>query len=202
MISSLATDDSPLAARANGDTQQTGFTLALRAHSLSVVVVHPTSTTMTTTSMSVRIPVVAAARHLSMAKSTAMSGASAARHLAKSAVLVAGGSPRASPVSFRRRRHGMTVIPRAGWNDFEWGSAKVVSNKPAAKEGGLHSIVVQVDADQAKGYTTPGQFIQMRTAEVRSIINRDTQNTRGRKGASSDGTGSAQGGGGVKVVGY
>ena len=119
---------------------------------------------MSTTTMSARLPVVAActaARHLSMAKSTAMRGA-----MMSPPTVVAATTTTRKSATFRRRRHGMTVTPRAGWNDFEWGSAKVVSNKPASKEGGLHSIVVSVDADQAKGYTKPGQFIQMRTAEV------------------------------------
>ena len=43
--------------------------------------------------------------------------------------------------------------------------AKVVSNEPAAKEGGLHSIVLSVDAETAAGYVKPGQFIQMRMSE-------------------------------------
>lgn len=114
--------------------------------------------------MSVRVPVVAAARHLSMAQSSAVRGAHAA--VVVPSVASRGGAAPKSAAFPRRRRHGMTVVPRAGWNDFEWGSAKVVSNKPACKEGGLHSIVVQVDAEMAKGYTKPGMFIQMRCAEV------------------------------------
>jgi NAD(P)H-flavin reductase len=116
---------------------------------------------MTTSTMTARLP-VAAARHLSSSKSTVMKGAHAIAPRASAATAAPG---RSAAFPARRRRHGMTVTPRAGWTDFEWGSAKVVSNKPASKEGGLHSIVLQVDAEMAKGYNKPGMFVQMRTSE-------------------------------------
>jgi len=55
------------------------------------------------------------------------------------------------------------VLTTAGWNDFEWGTATVVSNEPAAAEGGLRSVKVSVDEACAEAYGTPGQFVQMRT---------------------------------------
>lgn len=60
----------------------------------------------------------------------------------------------------KRARH-QTLI-RAGWNDFEWGSATIVSNDLAAKEGGLHVVIVRVAEEVTKGYVKPGQFVQMR----------------------------------------
>ena len=56
-------------------------------------------------------------------------------------------------------------IVTAGWNDFTWGAGSVVSNTPASKDGGLHSIVLKVDNEMAKGYATPGQFCQLRTSD-------------------------------------
>jgi len=55
------------------------------------------------------------------------------------------------------------VLTRAGWNDFAWSSAKVISNTQASQEGSLRSISLDVGVDAADAYATPGQFIQIRT---------------------------------------
>ena len=67
-----------------------------------------------------------------------------------------------SHLSTRRKQHTLT---RAGWNDFEWGTCEIVSNVSAAKEGGLHTVMVSVAEDTTKAYTTAGQFVQMRVGE-------------------------------------
>ena len=96
----------------------------------------------------------AAARRLAMRGSASLAGRPAS---------VSARAPLARAATLRRRRNH--VLTTAGWNDFEWGVAKIVSNEPAAKEGGLRSIQIRVDAELARGYVTPGQFVQMRLAE-------------------------------------
>jgi|TARA_B110000977_G_scaffold98987_2_gene130103 ferredoxin-NADP reductase len=95
----------------------------------------------------------------------------AARQLASTRSGFAGAVPRTIRRSFvshharttKRARH-QTLI-RAGWNDFEWGSATIVSNDLAAKEGGLHVVIVRVAEEVTKGYVKPGQFVQMRIGD-------------------------------------
>lgn len=66
---------------------------------------------------------------------------------------------------FAKRASRAYHIPvRAGWNDFTWSSAKVVSNAPATPEGGLRSISLDVGVDAVNAYALAGQFIQIRTS--------------------------------------
>jgi ferredoxin-NADP reductase len=66
---------------------------------------------------------------------------------------------------FAKRASRAYHIPvRAGWNDFTWSSAKVVSNAAATPEGGLRSISLDVGVDAVAAYTLAGQFIQIRTS--------------------------------------
>ena len=124
---------------------------------------------MATSTMQARAATcAAAAARLSMTASTAVRGVAPVGSLTRRLPRVGRGASSISvafPSTRVRHRHGMTVVPRAGWNDFTWGKGSVVSNTPAAEEGGLHSVMLSVDAETAKGYTTPGMFVQMRTSE-------------------------------------
>ena len=66
-------------------------------------------------------------------------------------------STKSSPTPSSKRLCGCVAGPyrpvqtKAAWGDpIVWAPAKVVSNKAAAAEGGLHSIVLQVDNEVAK----------------------------------------------------
>lgn len=54
------------------------------------------------------------------------------------------------------------VSTRAGWNDFEWTEVKV-SGK--SKNAEMTNITIDVGEDIVKGYTKPGQFVQVRLNE-------------------------------------
>jgi len=119
------------------------------------------SMSVPSTCLAARSLPVAAARHLSACRSRAARGHVAPAQIART--IAAPSSPSPSSSSSRRRRHH--VLTTAGWNDFEWGTASIVSNDAATPKGGLRSIVISVDASVAEGYVTPGQFVQMRTSE-------------------------------------
>ena len=91
----------------------------------------------------------------------------AARRLTAGRSAFAHAAPPSIKRAFAARRASASrathVLTTAGWNDFEWGTATVVSNEPAAAEGGLRSVKVSVDEACAEAYGTPGQFVQMRT---------------------------------------
>ncbi|KAI8106457.1 hypothetical protein M9435_001001 [Picochlorum sp. BPE23] len=57
----------------------------------------------------------------------------------------------------------LNVILRASWNDVTFGPAKVVEQKKIAN--GMHRLLVDVGADASKGYTVPGQFVQIKVEE-------------------------------------
>ena len=113
--------------------------------------------------MSVATPTAhAAARHIPVAAARRLAASrSAAVAPARTALLAPSGARSRSSISRRTKHHGIVT---AGWNDFTWGAGSVVSNTPASKDGGLHSIVLKVDNEMAKGYATPGQFCQLRTS--------------------------------------
>ena len=114
--------------------------------------------------MSVATPTAhAAARHIPVAAARRLAASrSAAVAPARTALLAPSGASRSRSSISRRSKHGIVT---AGWNDFTWGAGSVVSNTPASKDGGLHSIVLKVDNEMAKGYATPGQFCQLRTSD-------------------------------------
>ena len=93
-------------------------------------------------------------------------GAAARRLTAGRSAFAHAASPPIKRAFAARRASGSRathVLTTAGWNDFEWGTATVVSNEPAAKEGNLRSVKVSVDDACFEAYSTPGQFVQMRT---------------------------------------
>eukprot|EP00959_Pyramimonas_sp_CCMP1952_P446985 9358874-Pyramimonas_sp.AAC.2 len=51
------------------------------------------------------------------------------------------------------------VITRAGWNDFEWSEVKIASK---TTDSGMSYLTVDVGEEIVKGYTKPGQFVQVR----------------------------------------
>ena len=72
----------------------------------------------------------------------------------------------AAVATARRARTNRTgvLLTRCGWGDpVDFSPVKVVSSSPAAD--GLVSVVLEVGAEAVAGYTTPGQYVQMRTAE-------------------------------------
>jgi hypothetical protein len=72
----------------------------------------------------------------------------------------------AAVANARRARTNRTdvLLTRCGWGDpVDFSPVKVVSSSPAAD--GLVSMVLEVGAEVVAGYTTPGQYVQMRTAE-------------------------------------
>jgi NAD(P)H-flavin reductase len=102
------------------------------------------------------------------AAAPAAHGAAARRLTAGRSAFARSASPSIARAFAARRASGSRathVLTTAGWNDFEWGTATVVSNEPAAKEGGLRSVKVSVAQSTAEAYGTPGQFVQMRTTE-------------------------------------
>ena len=90
----------------------------------------------------------------------------AARRLTAGRSAFAHAAPPSIKRAFAARRASASrathVLTTAGWNDFEWGTATVVSNEPAANEGGLRNVKVSVDDASFQAYGTPGQFVQMR----------------------------------------
>lgn len=57
----------------------------------------------------------------------------------------------------------LNLVIRASWNDVSFGPAKVIEQKKIAN--GMHRLLVDVGADVCKGYTVPGQFVQIKVEE-------------------------------------
>ena len=114
--------------------------------------------------MSVATPTAhAAARHIPVAAARRLAASRSAAVAPLRRALLAPRSSRVQmPARHSRSNHGIVT---AGWNDFTWGSGSIVTNEPAAADGGLRSIVLKVDGEMAKGYAKPGQFCQLRAAD-------------------------------------
>ena len=116
--------------------------------------------------MSVHPRAVARALPVAAARRLAMRGSRFASALPRALRSRPASHARSSPARGRPAAdRGSHVLTTAGWNDFEWGAAKIVSNEPATKEGGLRSVKIAVDAELARAYQVPGQFVQMRRGE-------------------------------------
>jgi len=60
------------------------------------------------------------------------------------------------------------VITRASWNDFEWTPVKITEHY---MESGMHHVTLDVGEEIVKGYTKPGQFVQVcLTREHKSVF--------------------------------
>lgn len=103
------------------------------------------------------VPRLAVAAQLSSFGSAA-AGASAAA-LRTAGRRYTAGAP--APRSRSSPGGGASVLVRASWGaPVEWAPAKVLSNEKVADQ--LHSLVVDVGAERAAGYTKAGQFVQLK----------------------------------------
>eukprot|EP00242_Pyramimonas_sp_CCMP2087_P000590 CAMPEP_0198233122 /NCGR_PEP_ID=MMETSP1445-20131203/116078_1 /TAXON_ID=36898 /ORGANISM="Pyramimonas sp., Strain CCMP2087" /LENGTH=321 /DNA_ID=CAMNT_0043913811 /DNA_START=103 /DNA_END=1068 /DNA_ORIENTATION=- len=59
------------------------------------------------------------------------------------------------------KRAGVNI--RAGWNDFAWSEVKI-SEK--SNNAGMSNLTIDVGEEIVKGYTKPGQFVQVRLSET------------------------------------
>ena len=157
-----------------------------RASHLSASGTAPRSPPTAPMAMSVATPTAhAAARHIPVAAARRLAASRSAAVAPLRRALLA---PRSSRVQMpaRRSNHGIVT---AGWNDFTWGSGSIVTNEPAAADGGLRSIVLKVDGEMAKGTPSQGSFASFApptTASPRSSPSppRRTR-TRARSSSSS-----------------
>lgn len=77
-------------------------------------------------------------------------------------------APRAAPASSssalpRGARRAQLVV-RAGWGDpVEFRKATLASSAPASPDGGLRTLVVRLPDAAAASFTSPGQYVQIKT---------------------------------------
>jgi NAD(P)H-flavin reductase len=71
---------------------------------------------------------------------------------------------RAEKIAQQNAKPRVSLVVRAGWNnDVSFGPAKVVDQKQIAQN--MHRLLVDAGAEVTKGYTIPGQFVQIKVEE-------------------------------------
>jgi arabinosyltransferase len=62
-----------------------------------------------------------------------------------------------------RKSAALGLVVRASWNDVSFQSGKVVDQKAVAL--GMHRLLVDAGPEVTKGYTIPGQFVQIKVGD-------------------------------------